>query len=1839
MDVQEIRQKFPEYQTLSDKELVDAIHAQHYSQLPIEEYYKRINFTPEPEEDIGFLSRVYREGKGSKEGAITGLGTTGEVILARRADTARKRGDTEKAEELMERARALRERMVEREEIIRDYSTFRSKYGDTGVDQLKNLTDPDWWAATIGRIVPGSLPYLTGAYTFGKAAAMSPIKNPYAILAASMVGGASAVYAQEFGNAYVTYLEKHPGDKEGALDYAKQKSAFGAIINAVALPAGRIGIGKSTLERALIQIAVQSNIGVTDVYVGNVLENQFVDPNKDTSEGLLDAAVGEAIFEGPATARIAYSQYKNSKQDLQKIQDEYFESLEKSFEERANSQIEEEFGNLNLRELKEMPVRNTEFEKVEIYPDDTRETVLKKFKEATVLRLKQEDADAKAFESVLSELTRPKILEGKIRELEETPKEQLFSNIVDMFGILDEETGQVDMDRTWEAYNFWADKQGYTPADHTRWVNPETDIADDIYHIANAATNSALRRNSPSAKALGKEDFDDYVEYIQTQFTPKQLKMLYQQYVPKDPGFLQSDVEKMAPSELAFALAEFAGILEQQQQKEAFVFEETKLPFKKVLSRIFPSVAEKPKVGAGVTLDVSENADSPRVRREIEPEGNAIFAEGEIVVEGKPKPQKIYFARETIGGQTFLENLKQQEAQLDETIRSRTIPESTLGSLVVVDTPSIAEMKDMKGVSLEQIENTEPNFSLTGITLPNNMLPQNQVDFYNRIIVGPWFKNMRPAGMTGLPVFEAIKKSEGRIRSLMREAEQLGYSINQAILAATRPEKGKERLTDLDARLALGRFIKQTNAYVKLTEEQKEGKRQEIKALEKDLTDTTMDSKTREERLTRKAGLEADLEGYVSTKLAIPQLPKELQNIARETRAKIDALSRRVLKESIGKKLSEEEIAQIEGAIGEYTTSILGFYETEFGFNPRFDKSARGTFFNFLAGDVTFKKRKMAKKLYNAAVESVIFTNMYPAQNPKYDPKRTDPRKTAEREVDRFLRQGGIETKAEVIELKETLRSTSDANKVHMEQGLKLRPRKYMPFPIRKLLGEVTEAEPDILVASSFARVAQLVERNRFFNELLEINTMPGEMFLSPVRNEAAGYTYRISDDPLNPLSGYFTTKTYAQALTTDSLSDNQVSDKIYKFYRNAVLLPKGLTQYGMVVISPGTQVRNFEGAFFMLMFTGNLFTLSKTGDVSAAARMAQSVLFPDFDYAPDGSLVGAGEKAQQIARIGREQGVMFTNSVTRDALGIFKEVGAGNFSSGDKVIHALYSMKHTPVGQFYKGTIGNIVKGLGATYNLVDDFFKMLDYAANITNIKNVLSELENQARAPIPDSAKLALLRDFSKTLTTKAGTYKSDAAVLFQNIENLDEYVYHLASWMTRNTIPNYDFVGRFAQFVRQIPTGNFIAFPTEIARTSVNNAQLAYKLGVYKIPQEIAQDMGIPRREITLNKNEDGTTIEEYATKRPFKGMALKRTVGAGLAAYVIPKGLQAFAQLYFGVDDDELEALDEVVPDYEKYGLKIPMSEIGEDGKMEYSNTTYTFPYADAAASIEAVKKKAESELEIGAELPEAVAKGIWEGFSRYMKSYYGISIAPRTMAELALNRDLDTNKPIWIETDSWGDKMKPAIDHVLKTSGPGGYRQMQKVVNSFAIGDKKFDRYGNVQSKAAAFSGLMGVTIGGIDPTEDIGFSINTVKTGFDAGVIANMNEFKYEQDAKTAEEVLEQWDDAQRAWYKIQQDLYIKYVAYEAFGGEVFAKAAKKQLKERAPAGVKGQKFSKNLAKGIFTPWEMPDSYKDNYLKIKRELGLQRTWPKQELRTRYRYLKDQDISLMSSPRLQVPWE
>jgi hypothetical protein len=66
MNIAQIRAKYPQYNDLSDKQLADALHGKFYSDLPIQDYYKRIGFAPE----TTVLGQVKEFGKGLIPGAV-----------------------------------------------------------------------------------------------------------------------------------------------------------------------------------------------------------------------------------------------------------------------------------------------------------------------------------------------------------------------------------------------------------------------------------------------------------------------------------------------------------------------------------------------------------------------------------------------------------------------------------------------------------------------------------------------------------------------------------------------------------------------------------------------------------------------------------------------------------------------------------------------------------------------------------------------------------------------------------------------------------------------------------------------------------------------------------------------------------------------------------------------------------------------------------------------------------------------------------------------------------------------------------------------------------------------------------------------------------------------------------------------------------------------------------------------------------------------------------------------------------------------------------------------------------------------------------------------------------------------------------------------------------------------------------------------------------------------------------------------------------------------------------------------------------------------------------------
>ena len=128
-------------------------------------------------------------------------------------------------------------------------------------------------------------------------------------------------------------------------------------------------------------------------------------------------------------------------------------------------------------------------------------------------------------------------------------------------------------------------------------------------------------------------------------------------------------------------------------------------------------------------------------------------------------------------------------------------------------------------------------------------------------------------------------------------------------------------------------------------------------------------------------------------------------------------------------------------------------------------------------------------------------------------------------------------------------------------------------------------------------------------------------------------------------------------------------------------------------------------------------------------------------------------------------------------------------------------------------------------------------------------------------------------------------------------------------------------------------------------------------------------------------------------------------------------------------------------------------------------------------------------------------------------------------------------------------------------------------------------------------------------------------------------------QAAITEEDILKEWEDAQNAWFEIQQDLYFAIQDYKML--KLSNKEYRKQIKRLTELAGVDNLTIKNIEKGIFTPWKLPTAIKKGFDANKIELqrkqrkaglpvtDIKRTWPTTELRIRHRELKNANLPLV----------
>ena len=551
------------------------------------------------------------------------------------------------------------------------------------------------------------------------------------------------------------------------------------------------------------------------------------------------------------------------------------------------------------------------------------------------------------------------------------------------------------------------------------------------------------------------------------------------------------------------------------------------------------------------------------------------------------------------------------------------------------------------------------------------------------------------------------------------------------------------------------------------------------------------------------------------------------------------------------------------------------------------------------------------------------------------------------------------------------------------------------------------------------------------FTKLSSIGNKAKNRALSPI-TEAELKSNLFNDD-------YFASPEIANAL----IGTKEITDSFYSipFYKSFMGLKSG-AQVAKTILSPVTQIRNFT--------TAAVFPL-------ANGLIGQNISFKDgFRLIADDLFSGAKTDLEKIGRIEKliERGVVDQNIQVQEIKRIMDRAKEGKISF-NRLMNTPVMKKLTDVYQgadnVWKIYTDTAYQGaLRTAFGNPDDIIKMANGAQK--------TKLETKFFDDIKQWYRTVAKEDFNPI-----NTFTGQTKTITEALEDVSAY-------LTVNTVPTYSKVPRIIENIRNLPLGNFIAFPAEILRTTSNI-------------------ISIGARELT--------------STNPFiRQMGARRLVGVTTVLGGLGTVAQKTAQYMTGVDEEKMQSFQRsFAPDYQKNSTLVPITKVDSNGNFKYYNFSYSNPYDSLITPVNAVLNSfADGRLNkdtVDTIVINSLFGGIAGGDGRqgaiteFVKPFVTESIGTERAVDVTLRKGRTADgKRIYFEKDSTGVKLANSLNHVLGGLNPGAVTSAQRVWEG-ATG--KFTDYGTRRDGAAEFGALLsGVRVEEAKPLASMPFIITS---------------------------------------------------------------------------------------------------------------------------------------------------
>jgi hypothetical protein len=364
----------------------------------------------------------------------------------------------------------------------------------------------------------------------------------------------------------------------------------------------------------------------------------------------------------------------------------------------------------------------------------------------------------------------------------------------------------------------------------------------------------------------------------------------------------------------------------------------------------------------------------------------------------------------------------------------------------------------------------------------------------------------------------------------------------------------------------------------------------------------------------------------------------------------------------------------------------------------------------------------------------------------------------------------------------------------------------------------------------------------------------------------------------------------------------------------------------------------------------------------------------------------------------------------------------------------------------------------------------------------------------------------------------------AGITKSADELDE----IAADIVRNNVPNYDYVSDFVKGLRQFPIGNFVSFPAEIMRTSVNIMTRGLK---------------------EFNEEAIVNGVKVY----PLRNIGLQRLFGFAATTTAIPYALVEGAKALYDVSGLEMDSLRRFVPEWSKNSTLIPVR--GDDGELKYVDFSHANAYDTMIRPVTTLINNVRDGQVENEAISKSILQGVFEATKELGQPFISEAIWTEAATDIIVRggRTRDGRR-LYTEQTPNGEKAMAIVGHLVDSQLPGSIEQFKRFdlaiepVDIFQSG--KFDKYGKQYELSDELLGIVGMRAVKVDPVNSMKFKI----ADFTRGVSNSRREFTstlLRGGPVTPEQIVDRYQIANNQLYKVQQELFRDYYAARTLGAK----------------------------------------------------------------------------------------